>query len=151
MVADDDGKERYPADGTGNPGRSLGADSPCHSASGPAQVHGAQAGPPQGILDGIIFRMRAGCHWNRRPREQGDDSTIHRTFQCRVELGVLERIWAVLAGERRELGPVEWEWQAAGCDMGKARFEGIRSAATPQAGAKQTANEAFWPTPAEGR
>ena len=41
------------------------------------------------MLDGIIFRMRSGCQWNRLPRELGDDSTIHRTFQRWVELGVL--------------------------------------------------------------
>ena len=32
-------------------------------------------------LDGIIFRMRSGCQWNRLPLELGHDSTIHRTFQ----------------------------------------------------------------------
>ena len=36
---------------------------------------------PRRILDGIIFRMRSHCQWNRLPRELGDDSTIHRTFQ----------------------------------------------------------------------
>ena len=63
------------------------------------------------ILDGIIFRMRTGCHWNRLPRELGDDSTIHQTFQRWVELGVLKRIWSVLIEECEELGAVEWEWQ----------------------------------------
>ena len=148
MVADDDGKERYPADGTGNPRRSLGADSPYHSASGPAQVHGAQAGPPQGNLGRHHIPDARRLSLEPPAPGQGDDSTIHRTFPRWVELGVLERIWAVLVGE---LGSVEWEWQAAGCAMGKARFEGIRLAATPQAGARQTANEAFWPTPAEAR
>ena len=50
----------------------------------------------------------------------GDDSTIHRTFQRWVELGVLERIWAVLVEGCDELGGVNWEWQAADCAMGKA-------------------------------
>ena len=62
---------------------------------------------PRKILDGIIFRMRTGCHWNRLPRELGDDSTIHRTFQRWVELGVLERVWAVLVEECEELGAVD--------------------------------------------
>ena len=26
-------------------------------------------------------RLRSGCQWNRLPKELGDDSTIHRTFQ----------------------------------------------------------------------
>ena len=41
------------------------------------------------------------------PRELGDDSTIHRTFQRWVELGVLERIWAELVEECEELGGVD--------------------------------------------
>ena len=89
-------------------------------ATGRRRVH------PRRILDGIIFRMRTGCHWNRLPRELGDHSTIHRTFQRWVELGVLERIWAELVAECEELGGVDWEWQAADCAMGKARFGGIR-------------------------
>ena len=42
--------------------------------------------------------------WNRLPRELGDNSTIQRTFQRWVELGVLERIWAALVEECGELG-----------------------------------------------
>ena len=38
-------------------------------------------------MDGIIFRMRSGCQWNRLPKELGDDSTIHRTFQAVVGVG----------------------------------------------------------------
>ena len=63
----------------------------------------------RGILDGIIFRIRTGCHWNRLPKELGDDSTIHRTFQRWVELGVLQPVWLVLLKECEELGAVEWE------------------------------------------
>ena len=33
------------------------------------------------MLEGVIFRMRSSCQWNRLPKELGDDSTIHRTFQ----------------------------------------------------------------------
>ena len=39
------------------------------------------------MLDGIVFRIRSGCQWNRLPRDLGDDSIIHRTFQPWVELG----------------------------------------------------------------
>ena len=73
---------------------------------------GRQRVAPRRMLDGIIFRMRSGCQWNRLPKELGDDSTIHRTFQRWVQLGVLERIWSVLVKECEELGGVEWEWQA---------------------------------------
>ena len=95
--------------------------------------------------------MRSGCQWNRLPRELGDDSTIHRTFQRWVVLGVLERIWAVLVEDCEELGGVEWEWQAADCAMGKARFGRTQLAATPRTGARRAASEASWLTSAEGR
>jgi putative transposase len=43
-------------------------------------------------LDAIIFRLRTGCQWNHLPTEEfPDDSSVHRTFQRWVELGVLER------------------------------------------------------------
>ena len=94
------------------------------------------------MLDGIIFRMRSGCQWNRLPRELGDDSTIHRTFQRWVELGVLEGIWAVLVEGCEELGGVDWEWQSADCSMGQARLGGGAIGRNPtdrgQAGSKQS-------------
>jgi len=75
------------------------------------------------VLDAVIFRLRTGCQWNRLPKEEfPDDSTVHRAFQRRVELGVLDRIWAALVEECEELGGVEWEWQAVDGAMGKARF-----------------------------
>ncbi len=90
----------------------------------PPQGTGRKRADPRRMLDGIIFRMRSGCQWNRLPRELGDDSTIHRTFQRWVELGVLEGIWAVLVEGCEELGGVDWEWQSADCSMGKARSGG---------------------------
>lgn len=76
-------------------------------------------------LDAIIFRLRTGCQWNRLPTEFPDDSSVHRTFQRWIEIGVLDRIWAALVEECEELGGVEWEWQAADGAMAKARFGGI--------------------------
>ena len=117
----------------------------------PSKATGRKRVAPRRILDGIIFRMRTGCQWNRLPKELGDDSTIHRTFQRWVELGVLERIWAVLIEEYEALGGVNWEWQATDCAMGKARFGGIQSVATPRTGERQAASGASWLTGAGGR
>jgi len=76
-------------------------------------------------LDAIIFRMRSGCQWNRLPKEEfADDSSVHRTLQRWVELGVLDLIWEKLIEECDELGGVHFEWQAADGAMGKARFGG---------------------------
>ena len=53
-------------------------------------------------LDAIIFRLRTGCQWNRLPKEFPDDSSVHRTFQRWVELGILDLIWASLLEECEE-------------------------------------------------
>lgn len=91
----------------------------------PPKARGRKRADPRQMLNGIIFRLRSGCQWNRMPKELGDDSTIHRTFQRWVESGVLRQIWRVLLEECEELGGVDWEWQAADGAMGKARFGGI--------------------------
>lgn len=86
----------------------------------------------RGALDAIIFRMRSGCQWNQLPSDFPDDSSVHRTFQRWVAVGVFERLWATLVEECEELGGVSWEWQAADGAMGKARFGGTRLDATQQ-------------------
>ena len=55
------------------------------------------------MLQGVIFRMRSSCQWNRLPKELGDDSSIHRTFQRWVEHGVLERVWACPDNECQDM------------------------------------------------
>ena len=90
----------------------------------PPKVRGRKRADPRQMLNGIIFRLRSGCQWNRLPKELGDDSTIHRTFQRWVELGVLRRIWGALVEQCEELGGVDWEWQAADGAMGKAVWGG---------------------------
>jgi len=66
----------------------LGLDSP--------KATGRKRADPRPILNGIVFRLRSGCQWNKLPREFGDDSTVHRTFQRWVERRVLSRIWGML-------------------------------------------------------
>lgn len=76
------------------------------------------------MLNGIIYRMRSGCQWNQLPKDLGDDSTIHRTFQRWESCGLFPRIWAVIQSYCDELGGVDWEWQSADAAMGKARMGG---------------------------
>ena len=90
----------------------------------PPKTRGRKRVDPRQMLNGIIYRLRSACKCNRLPKELGDDSTIHRTLQRWVELGVLSRMWAVLIEGCEELGNVKWEWQAADGAMGKARFGG---------------------------
>ncbi len=98
----------------------------------PPKCTGRKRIDPRAALDAIIFRMRSGCQWNHLPKEFPDDSSVHRTFQRWIQLGVLDRIWAVLVQDCQELGGVDWQWQAADAVMGKARFGGIKSGQTPR-------------------
>ena len=83
-------------------------------------------------LNGIIYRLRSGVQWNELPKEFGDDSSVHRTFQRWVKLKVFDAIWARLVADCEELGGVDWEWQAADAAMGKARFGGTKLVRTPR-------------------
>jgi putative transposase len=91
---------------------------------------------PRNVVDAIIFRIRTGCQWNHIPRVYGDDSTIHRTFQHWVEIGLFPQLWALLVEECEEFGLVDWEWQAADGAMGKARLGGDEVGPNPTDRAK---------------
>jgi putative transposase len=82
-------------------------------------------------LDAILFRLRSGCQWNQLPKDFPDDSSVHRTFQRWIRLGLIDRLWATLIAACEELGGVDWQWQAADAALGKARFGGIKSAPIP--------------------
>jgi putative transposase len=110
----------------------------------PPKATGRRRVDQRRMLNGIIFRMRSGCQWNRLPKQLGDDSTVHRTFQRWVERGVFTRVWAMLVQCCEELDGVDWEWQAADAAMGKARLGGTRLARTPQTGANPEARGASW-------
>jgi putative transposase len=73
-------------------------------------------------LDAVVYRLRSGVQWNQLPKEFPDDSSVHRTFQRWVRVGLFTRIWAALVAVCDELGGVDWAWQAADAAMGKARM-----------------------------
>jgi putative transposase len=98
-------------------------------------------------LDGMIYHLRSGCQWNHLPRQFGDDSSVHRTFQRWVKTGVLVEVWAVLVGHCDGLGDVDWQWQSADGFMGKARKGGTRSAPIPRIVRKMAPSAACWWTP----
>ncbi len=109
----------------------------------PPKATGRQRVAPRRMLEGIIFRMRSGWQWNRPPRELGDAPYITLS-SAGWSWGCSRGVWAVLVEEWEELGGVEWEWQAADCAMGKARFWGIQSALTPRTGPRQAASGVSW-------
>jgi transposase len=100
---------------------------PLIEALDPPKPTGRKRVEPRSILDAILFRLRSGCQWNHLPKELADDSTAHRTFQRWVQLGVFDRLWALLVADCEALGGVDWEWQAADAAMGKARLGGTSS------------------------
>ncbi len=75
-------------------------------------------------LDAVLFRLRSGCQWNQLPQEFPDDSSVHRTFQRWIRLGLFDHLWAALLNDCADLGGVNWEWQAADGAMSKARLGG---------------------------
>ena len=82
-------------------------------------------------LNGIIFRMRSGCQWDQLPHQFGPKSTVHDWFQRWCAGGVMQRVWETLVAECEELGGVQWDWQAADGQLGKARFGGKKGGQKP--------------------
>jgi len=103
----------------------------------PPRCTGRERIDPRRALDGVIYRLRSGVQWNQLPREFGDDSSVHRTFQRWIRLKVFDRIWAVWIAECDELGGVDWKWQAADAALGKARLGGTWSAPTRPTAARR--------------
>lgn len=101
-------------------------------AEDPPRATGRNRIDQRKALDGIIYIGRSGSQWNQLPKRFGDDSSVHRTFQRWVELGVFVRVMAAVIEHCAELGGVDWQWQSADGVMGKARLGGIWSARIPQ-------------------
>lgn len=124
---------------------------PVLQALDPPKATGRPRVDPRQQLNGIIFRLRTGCQWNQLPREFGDDSTVHRTFQRWAHGGVFELLWGLLVEECTDLGGVSWEWQAADAALGKARSGGTRLGRTQRTEENQAANAASWWSRTAGR
>ena len=56
-------------------------------AADPPKTSGRKRVDQRRLLNGVVYKSRSGCEWNRLPKELGDDSTIHRTFQRWMRLG----------------------------------------------------------------
>lgn len=94
-------------------------------------------------LDGVIYRMRSGIQWNQLPKEFGDDSSVHRTFQRWVKRDVIAQLWAVLVKGCQGLGGVDWQWQSFDGALGKARHGGIKSDRTQLIGRRTARSAAY--------
>jgi putative transposase len=97
----------------------------------PRKATGRRVANWRKMLNGIIFRMRSGCQWEKMPERYGPKSTVHDWFQRWVQGGIFEKIWAVLVAECDELDEVDWQWQLADAMLGKARFGGKKTGKNP--------------------
>ena len=74
------------------------------------------------IFDGLIWLARTGAQWSQLPREFGPKSTVHERFTEWIEIGALERAWAVLLRAYDADIGLDWTWQAADGCIVKAPF-----------------------------
>jgi putative transposase len=86
---------------------------------------------PRRALDGMLYRARTGCQWNRLPACFGDDASVHRTQQRWEALGIFDAVWALVLSRCQDLDGVDWDWQAADGCLGKARGIPKRGRRTP--------------------
>lgn len=108
----------------------------------PRKATGRKVADWRQALNGIIFRLRTGCHWEHLPKRFGPKSTVHGWLQRWSEGNVLEKVFARLVTACEELDGVLWEWQSADGALGKARFGGTRSAPIPRIAANRAPNAA---------
>lgn len=113
---------------------------PILEAYWPRKATGRRVADWRKALNGIIFRLRTGCHWDQLPRRFGPKSTVHDWFQRWNRDGVMERIFARVVAQCEELGGVFWQWQSADGALAKARFGGTPSARTPPIAANPARN-----------
>ena len=74
---------------------------------------GRPAVPFRAVLDGILFVLRTGCHWQAVPKAFGSGSTCHRRFQAWVADGTWERLWADQLQRYDAARGIGWDWQSA--------------------------------------
>jgi putative transposase len=122
---------------------------PILNACYPAQPKGHRRVGLRRGLNGIIFRRRTGCQWNKLPVCFGDDSPVPRHFQQWCQRGLFAQLWAVLVEACDAWGGVDWPWQAADAAMGKARRGGDLVGRHPTDRGHKGGNEALgWTPPA---
>ena len=77
----------------------------------PRLSKGRPRSDPRRILDGIIFKVRTGCRWNRIPKVYGSDTTVYRSLQRWSALGLWPELLAVLSVDFPELAAYDWKLQ----------------------------------------
>ena len=65
-------------------------------AHDPPRATGRRRIDQRAALNAMIYRARTGCRWNKLPSHLPDDSSVHRTMQRWIKLGVLAEIWQIV-------------------------------------------------------
>lgn len=63
------------------------------------------------MIDGIVYRVRTGCKWNKLPKQFGDDSTVHRWYQRWCKSGMIHKVWGLIVAQHAELMELTPEWE----------------------------------------
>lgn len=88
----------------------------------PRKKSGRPRRDDRAIFDGLIWLARTGSQWSQLPRAFGPKSTVHERFTEWVEVGALERAWAILLREYDDEIGLDWTWHAADGCIVKAPF-----------------------------
>lgn len=73
----------------------------------PPRVTGRRRIDQRAALNAMIYRARTNCRWNKMPKHLPDDSSVHRTMQRWVKLGVFAEIWQVVVAPLAECEAVD--------------------------------------------
>ena len=95
-------------------------------------------------INGVIFRLRSGCQWNKLPKHFGDDSSVHRWFQRWSRNGIFERVWAVLVEECGEFGAVHRRGKQQTVDWAKLDSAAKTWGKTPPTAARTAPSSRSW-------
>ena len=100
----------------------------------PEKEPGTPGRPPvpfRKVLNGILFVLRTGCHWNAVPEKYGSGSTVHRRFQQWVRAGILDAIIQAMLDWYDRCHGIDWEWQAGDTKLLPAPLGGEKTGPNP--------------------
>jgi len=64
--------------------------------------------PHRPVVEGCIYRLRAGCPWRLLPREYGAWQSVHRRHLKWSQDGTWDRVLAALHAEAETAGDTDW-------------------------------------------
>ncbi len=69
---------------------------------------GRPLAPHRPVVEGAIYRLRAGCPWRLLPKEFGAWQTVHRRHQRWSMDGTWDRLLAALQAQAETAGELDW-------------------------------------------